>query len=676
MPQGKFISKNELKEILQRAPQGSNPKQVLKGLLDRGFDIEGLNTAPEVSVEQPELAQPQEKKGFLSNLKDSGFVQTISSAFSGANPLARVGQLLPQKRGEERADAGKEVFRKTARAIAPLGETLGDAAATPFVLKQEREAQQQSSAMRETIADRARLTTDPVKKQRLLDLLNRQETPQFASQAAPSLDKSNLQIAGEGIVTGLSALAGGSPSFVANAAPGATQGATNAAKFLTQERMTRLAVNTARGSIGGLGSSLQTGDDELEEILPDVGMGAALAFFTSAAFEALDVRAQRRLLKLNDPQSKPGKVFAEQLKLNKRKLASDIKRNAPDLGDDIARDPARYQGTFADMQQQAQAVQKETWGRLEGTLKQVSGVQQADDLIIPTVDVRQSLNFQGGVFAEMTPDQLFDDGLRLKPQVADHAIKDIAGKFRLRFGGDMADDMLALVDKVDDLTIDQIDDHAAKVIEKSGIPLIKRDDLLTEMTKRFQFDPTDTITVQQHAGLKEAIMQRPRYMTLWEANNLKKNLYDTINPNYWMLKVDGSPASMTFSGDTRVAQARWLRKAVEEKAGGLDSSLSSIIRDNNKRYGVATEVLNSTVMRQAEQRTASRIQDFTVSWKRALTDFFKQFTGGEASRTKVAQWMQDYAGRSSFGSMVLETPLLMNMFIDTVGRGPAVIDDE
>jgi hypothetical protein len=419
------------------------------------------------------------------------------------------------------------------------------------------------------------------------------------------------------------------------------------------------------------------------EILPDVALSTIIAFGTSAVFEGLDARTKARLLRLKEGQGKPGEIFSKELRLNKRKLMKDIRRNAPDIGDDIAADPAKYQGTFPEMQKQAEAVQRQVWPELDEALQKASGAKKisAGSPVVPTIDIRQSLNFSGGQFAEMTPDDLFqriDDVItpKLKPTVAKHAVDDIAGKFRLIYNrNDWADEMAQLINKADDLTIPQIEDHAAKILTKSGIPLIKRADLLSAMTKEFADDPLSLIEPRQLQGMKDLINQRPRYMTLWEASNLKTNLYDQIPDNYWMLSTSGQPANVTFGGDVKMSMARWLNKSINKSADKAQPGLGTVVKGLNKRYGVASEVLAGTVKRQAEERTKSAFTDNVRGFTQLADKIMRKVTGSTATRTRVAQMLQTLAKRDSFARIVVENPVLMNMFIDFFGRGSVKLKD-
>lgn len=683
MPQGKFISKEELKQILQSKPAASTERQVLEGLLQRGFQVEGL-VQPEGPTELGQGNEAEARTGF------GGFLKNIGAAINPFNRLSGAGR---QKGTEAKAELAKD----TARLFAPLGETIGEAFAAPFVVEQQAGAQRGKTAMIEAIGRKIQETDDPVKKRRLMDLLKRQQAQNvdFASAAAPSLDKTGLQIAGEGIQTGLSVLAGGTPSAVAagsftpqastKAVFGITSSAAQAGKFFIGERMARIGVNAVRGGIGGLGGALISGDEDPIDFAGDVLLGAGIGAIMSVVFEKLDANTQRRLLQAEKAQGKLGEVYAEELRINKRKLMGDIRQGSPDIADDIARDAKGYRGSYADMMNQAKEVHDEVWTPMNQSLKQASKVvgEQGDE-IIPTIDIRQSLNFQTGQFAEATPDNLFQrvDKVmtdKLKPDVAKHAVNDIAGKFRLRYGVEgaaMADDMLVLLDKADDLTIGAIDDHAATVLQKTGVPLIKRDELLAFMLKQFPEDPTSTITVAQRAGLQTQIESYPKYMTLWEANNLKINLYKDIPQSHWMAQASGASARDSFSGETKVSIASWLRNQISKKADSLEPGLGNTIKELNKRYGVATEVLNGSVKRIAEERTSSTFGATASGFKQLAAKVFKELgkkvgVDSTAVRTNLAQLLRRLATRDSFARVIIENPIMMNLFLDFFSRESA-----
>lgn len=61
----KTLTKEQVKGILMNAPKGSDPKAIIKGISDRGYQIEGLNL-PKPKVQAP----VQEDRGFLGNVKE------------------------------------------------------------------------------------------------------------------------------------------------------------------------------------------------------------------------------------------------------------------------------------------------------------------------------------------------------------------------------------------------------------------------------------------------------------------------------------------------------------------------------------------------------------------------------------------------------------------------------
>lgn len=87
-----ILSKDQVKKIIEGAPQGTDPNEVVKGLLSRGYQLEGLN-------DNQSQQQPEHK----------GFIRTVAEGI--ATPFAKVGV------------QGANVFESTVKLLA--GDTQG-----------------------------------------------------------------------------------------------------------------------------------------------------------------------------------------------------------------------------------------------------------------------------------------------------------------------------------------------------------------------------------------------------------------------------------------------------------------------------------------------------------------------------------------------------------------------
>ena len=47
----KYLTKDKVKAIVNNAPKGSNPEDVINALVSRGYKLEGLNDQPETPKE-------------------------------------------------------------------------------------------------------------------------------------------------------------------------------------------------------------------------------------------------------------------------------------------------------------------------------------------------------------------------------------------------------------------------------------------------------------------------------------------------------------------------------------------------------------------------------------------------------------------------------------------------
>lgn len=106
-----FLTQQQVRDIIQGAPEGSDPRKILQGLMDRGHELEGFD----------EVAQSQEQPGFLKST-----FQAITRPFSrtlaaGASSLEATGKLLSGQgaaAAQEALTREREVLGQTVR---PLG---------------------------------------------------------------------------------------------------------------------------------------------------------------------------------------------------------------------------------------------------------------------------------------------------------------------------------------------------------------------------------------------------------------------------------------------------------------------------------------------------------------------------------------------------------------------------
>lgn len=104
----KTLTKDQVKNILLNAPKGADPKQLIKGIVDRGYQIEGLN-----------IPRPKEpEKGLVASPIGAGFSKegssdaTFKDRFSNAKPTIGAVEKIADFTG------GKEISQGLGQAAA------------------------------------------------------------------------------------------------------------------------------------------------------------------------------------------------------------------------------------------------------------------------------------------------------------------------------------------------------------------------------------------------------------------------------------------------------------------------------------------------------------------------------------------------------------------------------
>lgn len=95
------LTKEQVKQIIQNAPQGTKPGDIVQGLVSRGYELEGYNdnqpnsAIPQSSLLGMEQEQPQKKSvgGFLGNVVNSGFNFVKNTAEAVIHPIRTVKSL-------------------------------------------------------------------------------------------------------------------------------------------------------------------------------------------------------------------------------------------------------------------------------------------------------------------------------------------------------------------------------------------------------------------------------------------------------------------------------------------------------------------------------------------------------------------------------------------------------
>jgi len=321
------------------------------------------------------MALTQEQVNSLRSQFDIGSGNNIKKSLP-TNRISRLRQLrtaseMPQP--PEPVKKKEAIWKRIAKVVAPIGETVGEAIAAPFVGKQLTKANEGLISSANDLLKRASTTDDPDKREKFLNLAksNFEQAGVNYDDVLPSINKSKSQILGEGLVTSLSALSGGQLSGAGKL--GAVGG--KLAGLMQGTGKARLATGATQGGLFGLGGGLEAGKTKGELIAP-VATGAAIGL----AFAGLGEAAR----KMKGFLRRRSEIGAQRsLKIPKGEIRERIRFKQERIGREIIN--GKYKGSVDNVIRQAER-NKDIGGKgLENALKKHS------DKVISRDAIRQQI---------------------------------------------------------------------------------------------------------------------------------------------------------------------------------------------------------------------------------------------------------------------------------------------
>lgn len=662
------LSKDKIKKILENADSTEERIALLKGLRQQGFVLEGFGgeepQKPTVTQQAPETrrgvvtpasaateeSQPQRSAEDGMGIS-GGFKKAVSLGTDLLSAAARPFGFV-SKAGEKLVSAGTKSLQekpeesfvvKIAETFAPIGETLGETASlfgAGGALQMEEESMARQQKLNAVIERKIKETKDPVKKEKLLKLLNEQETPNIVfGSGIKSLEKSNLQIVGEGITTASSMLMGGNPNLKVLSS---TQ---KAATLINAQRAARVALGAGRSGVAGFGASLQD-EGKIKEAAKQAGKSAAVGALFSAGFEITDWGFG----KLHAwAQGRTGQVLTREIRPPKKQVASDLKYHKPLIGEKMNK--YGYKGGLKKMQTHAETSLKTREARLKKVLGQLSG----DDL--------DFVAFARKKIKPLGPGDV-------SPKQAKDVITAVADKMDEAYGAGAGAFMRAL--DATDQTADDILNHAMSSLRNANPThsVLTRDQMLKPVSDMLD-DPLlapeskkmiEDFLVNPVVKIKgEKSILIPEFVSLKEANKIKRSLYSAIPSKYW---TDGLPADAALKSDIQYYVSLNTKALIEDQSKILNPSLAGTIKEINDEIGVALDVINFSSATQAGELVN---RNFTVM--QGVRDLLSKVVQlNTASRVGIARGLENLSqSGNGAAKTILETPFLLNIFYQYVG---------